>query len=198
MANFPFLPGVPPLLNKIIAAGALLAATGIQRLLDKLKPLWGIFKADEQTGALTAVIEPDSFIGIDYVNSQNISDYPIEKGGFTSYNKVQNPFTATIRISKGGSERERADFLLTLESILTSLDLYTIVTPEKVYKNVSIENIDYRRESTNGVSLIVAALRFVEIREATLISETRPGAVSATNSPPTAQKDVGNGQVTAK
>jgi hypothetical protein len=194
MANFPFLPGIPPLQNKIIAGGALLAATGIQRLLDKLKPTWGIY----DTGGKIKVIEPDNFLGIDYVNSQNISDYPIEKGGFASYNKVQNPFTATIRMSKGGSERERTAFLSKLESLLISLDLYTIVTPERAYKNVSIENIDYRRESTNGVSLIVAALRFVEIREAILVSEQRAGAPSTTATTPTAQAPVGNGQVTAK
>ena len=194
MANFPFLPGVPPLQNKIIAAGALLAATGIQKLLDKLKPTWGIYDA----GGNDEIIKPDSFLAIDYTNSQNISDYPIEKGGFASYNKVQNPFSATIRISKGGSDTDRATFLSKLESMLTSLELYTIVTPEKAYINVNIENIDYRRESTNGVSLIVASLRFVEIREAILVSEQRAGSPSTTATTPTAQAPVGNGQVTAK
>lgn len=171
MANFPFLPGIPPLKDKVIAAGALLAATGIAKLLDLLKPNWGIYNA----AGTEKVVEPDNFLGIDYLNSQKISDYPIEKGGFASYNKVQNPFTATVRISKGGSESDRSDFIYTIERLIASLDLYVLVTPERAYLNMSIERFDYRRDSVNGVGLIVVSLHMVEIREAQITTATASG-----------------------
>lgn len=166
MAGFPFLPGVPPLQNKIIAAGALLAATGIAKLLNLLKPDWGIYNND----GVTKAIEPDNFLGIEYLNSQKISDYPIEKGGFASYNKVQNPFTATVRISKGGSESDRTKFIDTIEQLIKSLDLYVLVTPERAYFNMSIERFDYRRDSANGSTMYVVSLYMIEIREAQIVT----------------------------
>src|SRR5574340_220619 len=96
---FPNFPGIPPLQNKqVIAGAALLAAPVLSNVLSALAPKWGIYKSDKTTLA----IEPDSFIGIEYLNSQNVSSYPIERGSFASYNKVQNPFNAIVTISKSG------------------------------------------------------------------------------------------------
>src|ERR1035437_11025940 len=97
---FPNLPGVPALSkNNVIAAAVLVAAPLINNLLDKLKPHWGIY----DVAGLKTVIEPDSFLGFDYRNETNISTYPIEQGGFASYNKVNTPFDARVKISKGSA-----------------------------------------------------------------------------------------------
>lgn len=190
--SFPNFPGIPPLSrNQAIAGGALLASTGLQTLLDKLAPAWGIYKA----GGVEKAITPDNFLGIEYVNSQHVSNYPIEKGAFASFNKVQNPFGAVVRISKGGSKADRATFLDTLESLLASTELLWLIAEDKQYKNVTIERFDYRRDSSGGAGIIVASVHFLEIREAIATKAQTAGQPSTTAAPASAQAPVGNGQV---
>lgn len=189
--GFPNFPGVPALKSgQIIAGSALLASGLLQKGLNFFKPQWGLYKADGKTLAL----QPDNFVSIDYQNVQNVSQYPVERGSFTSYNKVQTPFRAVVKVSKGGSKTDRAAFISAVESLNASLDLYWLITPEKTYKNVNLERYDYRRDAMNGAGLMVVSLYLVEIREAQASSST-----TNAQSPqaPSAQSNQSNGQVQA-
>jgi hypothetical protein len=206
--SFPFLPGIPPLLAPIVAGAATVLAPQIAELLQINAPVWGLFDSSAKQ-----VITPDTFLGIDYINSHRISDYPVEQGSFANYNTVQNPFDARVRMARGGTENDRANFLLDLENIANSLELYTLITPEKVYTNVSLESFDYRRETHNGAGMIVANIHFVEIRLAALQytpqpttvppaqvtnSTTSKGTISKKATVPHAQAKVSVGQVAPK
>jgi hypothetical protein len=158
--SVPDLPGVPPVLREVLAPVALIASPFVSSLLSLFDQTWGIFDADGGK-----VLSPDSFLGIEFENAFNISNYPVERGSFASYNKVNNPFSCWVRIAKGGSVEDREGFLNSLEKLSKSLELYTIVTPENVYPNVNLEAFDYRRESDNGAGLIVANCKFIEIRQ---------------------------------
>jgi hypothetical protein len=185
---FPDFPGVPPLLNNPLPAAALLASPVLSNLLDMLAPKWGIFT---ESGAQAVV--PDSFLELDYVNSSNIPTYPQEQGAFASYNKVPNPRAHSIGMSKGGSKKEMTDFLTLLESLGDSLDLFTIVTPNRSYPRTNIDKCEYRRSSFGGAGIIVATIHFTEIRQASA-AFSQPGGVSATDTVPSAQAQVDNGQ----
>jgi hypothetical protein len=202
---FPNLPGVPALSKKnALAAVVTLAAPLINNLLDKLKPVWGIY---DSTG-INLVIKPDSFLGFEYRNEINISNYPIEKGGFASYNKVKTPFDAIVKVSKGSaitsvgtSSRltDRGDFIKTLDKMVESLDLYTVVTPEATYFNVNLEKFEYRRELKNGTGIIIADLHLVEIMTAIISTSSNntfcaPDPVACQ---PSAQLSQENGLCTA-
>ena len=186
---FPDFPGVPPLLNEPIPAAVTLAAPLVNRALDAFAQKWGIF--DE---AGNEAIVPDSFIGLEYSNSANIPTHPQEEGSFESYNKVQNPKICTVMVAKGGTKKELADFITTLETLQASLDLYTIVTPNKSYTRANIDRCDYRRTTDNGAGMIVATLHATEIRAASA-AFSQPGAINATASPAPAQAQISNGQV---
>jgi hypothetical protein len=194
--SFPYLPGIPPLLNPGPAGLATLVAPLISKLLNILSPKWGIYK---KAGlGLTLAITPDSFVSIDYTNTANISNYPIEQGGFAAYNKVQNPRSWMITINKGGSKTDLQSFIDTLEDMQASLDLYTILTPNKIFINANIEQITYRRDAQNGAGMISAQIHFVEIKQAQA-SYSAPGKASAKNTKsPTSQAQQNNGQVQAK
>lgn len=190
--SFPNFPGIPPLSqNQAIAGGAVAASGLLQNVLNKLSPKWGIYKSDGKTLA----IQPDSFVGIEYLNSQQVSNYPIEKGSFASFNKVQNPFNAVVKISKGGSESDRAAFFDTLEALMASTDLLILIAEDRLYRNVTLERFDYRRDSSAGAGMIVASVHLVEIREAAISGPTTAGSANATAAPASAQASVGNGQV---
>jgi len=191
--SFPNFPGIPALLNRPATAGAVLvAAPLVSNLLDLLAPKWGVFfTAGDKVGA--QAIMPDSFLDLDYANSSNVPAYPQEQGAFASYNKVQNPRSYSIGMSKGGSKKAMTDFLTLLESLQASLDLFTIVTPNRSYPRANIDKIEYRRTSFNGAGIIIVTMHFTEIRQA-IAAFSQPGSVSATATVPSAQAVLDNGQ----
>ena len=185
--SIPSLPGVPPVVRDPLAAVAAVAAPAIQSFLSLFAQTWGVF---DENGV--QVLEPDSFLGIEFINAYNISSYPVEKGSFANYNKVNNPFYATVKLAKGGTTEDRAAFLDALSEIAKSLDLYTIVTPEDTYSNVNLEQFDYYRETKDGAGIIIANCRFIEIREA----QSEPSLKQAqTGQSPTSSAEINSGQV---
>lgn len=164
----PTIPGAPALLRtppalsgafaKLNTASLLVAdAAIIKGLFDK--PKWGVFKSGK------AIASADSVLSFEYRQDTKISEYPQEKGGFQSYNKVGSPFDARVQLTKGGTEADRAAFLSAIEAATASLDLFDVVTPEKVYKSANLQRFDYRRTAASGVGLITVDLWLVEIRE---------------------------------
>lgn len=144
------------------------------------QPTWSIVDA---TGA--EVIEPDSIIDFDYRNERKIPNYPVELGSFSSYNKVALPFDIRLTLACGGKgEMDRNLFIATLETLLNSLDLYSIVTPDFVYENANLVHVNYRRDSQQGVTLLKAELGFEEIRQSntgTAATQQPSGANSVSN-----------------
>ncbi|MGZ8442536.1 MAG: phage baseplate protein [Candidatus Binatia bacterium] len=185
--SIPSLPGVPAVVRDPLAAAVTIAAPVIQSFLSLFSQTWGVF---DDLG--NQVLEPDSFMGIEFINAYNISSYPVEKGAFASYNKVNNPFYATVKLAKGGTTVDRAAFLDALSEIAKSLDLYTIVTPEDTYTHVNLEQFDYYREVKDGAGIIIANCRFIEIREA----QSEPSLKQAqTGQSPTSSTEINSGQV---
>lgn len=162
------IPGAPVLLRqpaavssafaKLNTASLLVADASIIKQLFN-KPQWGVFKGTK------AVAAADSVLTFEYRQDTKISDYPQEKGGFQSYNKVGTPFDVRVQLTKGGTESDRSAFLSAIEAATASLDLFDVVTPEKVYKNANLQRFDYRRTAQSGVGLITVDLWLVEVRE---------------------------------
>ena len=133
---------------------------------------WGVYN---QSGNL--IIDADQFKSLDYQQTWRLPNYPMEQGAFQSYNKVQTPFEARIILVKSGSPTILESFFSAINTAANSIDLYNINTPGQVYKNVSIEHVNYKRSSSNGVSMISAELSLLEIRIAaasTLSNTTAP------------------------
>jgi hypothetical protein len=189
---FPNFPGIPPLKNPGPAGIATLASSQITKLLNSLAPKWGIYK--KKGLGYSPAITVDSVISVDYANAANILNYPIEDGAFASYNKVQNPRDLSVVVTKGGSQDEISKFINDLETLQSSLELYSIITQGKAYVDVNIDRVEYRREATNGAHMIKAVIHFVEIRAAKA-KFSKPGAASPTATAPSAQASVNNGQV---
>jgi hypothetical protein len=121
-------------------------------------PEWGVFN----DGGTPALI-PDSIVAVDIRREWRLSDYPVERGGFQSFNKVQLPGDARVRMSVSGAA-VRAPFLDQLDRIAASLDFYTVVTPDAIYPSVNITHYDYRREQRSGASLLQVDLWLQEVR----------------------------------
>lgn len=116
---------------------------------------WGIFKDN------TPVLLSDSVASVEYTRDYQISDYPQEKGAFASYNKVQVPYQSKLTFLINAT---RKDFLSAVEAAIKSLDLVTVVTPEKSYENANLLHYSYRREAQHGVTLIRVDVWCEEVR----------------------------------
>lgn len=159
--NVPIAPGVPPLPRGVgaISAGVeLLITDAIRSLGFVLAPRWGLFKNG------LPVITAESVVSLDYKQDWAIADYPLEKGAFESYDKVQTPFAAKFRFSSGGSEAARQALLTTIAAAANSLDLYDVVTPEVNYTSVNVSHYDYRRTAAAGLGLMVVDVWVVQVR----------------------------------
>jgi hypothetical protein len=160
--NVPNVPGVPALPRSITVPtpGQILNA-GLSALAEALfgASIWGVYDKSGQD-----VFVPDSFLSVDFKNTSRVSDYIQEKGAFASYNKVNTPYDCRVRMAISSDMAARTKFLDTCDRLLKSIDLLSVITPEKTYLNATLQNYDYRREDRQGVSMLKVELWFLEVR----------------------------------
>lgn len=148
-----------PALNNInqVAAGVVLLAADVIGILNMLgPPQWGVYL----NGA--PALLPDSILSVEIKADWRLSDYQQEPNAFATYNKVRTPYDARVTMTKGGSGISQ--FLLAVEAAAASLNLYDVVTPDRVYSSANITHYDYRRNNQNGVSLLSVDLWLEEVR----------------------------------
>lgn len=177
----PNAPGVPALLRSgaQILDTATLGYLGIGNALNSIigypKTEWGVF---DPSGSIFA--DYDSFNALQtYNNEASISDYPVENGGFASYNKVDSPFDIVATLHCGGNTDRRARFLQACENARASLDLYSVLTPERTFRNVNFVGLNMRRETTNGANMLIITLIGREVRQNTSANYSQPKSESA-------------------
>jgi hypothetical protein len=182
-AAVPDAPGVPPMVRLIrtLDVIAILASDAAQLVRAFGPPRWGIFSSFG-----VPLLTGDSVIAVDYRREYRISDYPVEQGGFGSYNKVQEPYDVRVTIAVSGKSTltdfgtggflgaaitgvdvaalKRTEFLQELERAAASLDLVQVLTPEATYSGLNIIHHDYRREARSGAALITVDIWLREVR----------------------------------
>lgn len=162
----------------------LLLADAISLIFRGRASAWGIYRGG------VPVVVADNVLAFDYRKQWAISDYPVERGSFESYDKVEVPYGSRLRFSAGGNEARQQALLSSIAAISGDLQLYNIVTPARVYLNANIQQYDYAQTATNGVGLMQVDVSVIEIRE------VGGGMFSATQSP-TVAGQVNGGPVQA-
>ena len=109
---------------------------------------WGVFSGGG------AVITADTVLSLGYKQEWSISDYPVERGSFESYDKVALPFDARVRFAAGGSATNREALLSSIAAIAGTTQVFDVVTPEFVYTSATISHYDYQRTSHQGLGLL--------------------------------------------
>lgn len=171
MPNVPNVPGVPTLASYLPSSLTLLVADAFDLLLGSNQGGWEILL----NGA--PAFDFESVAGLTYHKEWVIADYPIEDGSFLSYDKVEMPYICTLRITSGGTLQERQALIAAIEEAGSSLNLYDIVTPEKVYSNANPGKISYNRTAVSGVGMMIVEVPFHEVRQ------SQPAAFSQTQQP---------------
>lgn len=209
-ANVPKLPGVPQLARSNLFPTTVPPVLGLALALGKLwqsifaTPQWAIYKTlpPSTVGAdgvqevtvvskRVPVVVPDSFGEFSYRNEWGVSDFPIQEGGFASYDKVNNPYEISVRMYKGGTKDVRAKFIKSIEDIAGTTDLYDILTPERSYVGVNVIRFEMMRRGAKAAAFLSEVdLYFREIRITTSTYSTtaqttqnakQPSAVTVAN-----------------
>jgi hypothetical protein len=181
----PAYPGVPPLPRAAIASPIISIGLGslASILINSLQAQsqWGIYDQNgnllgiDNSGSLSieSIISNQitgggdsvqSTVSVEYNKENKISTFPVEQGGFATYNKVQLPANPVVTLALSGDESDRTQFLAAIESACNSTDLYNVVTPEVTYTNYSLERYNYRRSASRGMTLLIVEISLEEVR----------------------------------
>lgn len=176
--NVPDLPGVPTLYRDPNETQTTVDYSTSDTTAggDTTTQKWGLFTSD---GGVA--LEVDSVVEVDYNKEFNIPAYPIEDGSFESYNKVEVPYEATLIVTKMGTDSERSNFQNTLNTLLGSLDLVDIWTPDRTYSNANVVGVKIARTAQRGANMIVAEIHLKEIRVGTAAQFTNTKSDNAAN-----------------
>ena len=168
--------------------GTILSGDGVGIFGFDTSSQWGIFLDGAQ------VVQADSVRSFAFKQDWPISNYPVEDGGFQSYDKVQLPFEPRVVFQSGGDEANRQALLDSIAAIAGDLNLYDVVTPEAVYTSCNITHYDYERSATNGVGLLKVTVHLEEVR-VTAQAQFNSATPLANTVSPTAQDQTNNGTV---
>ncbi len=187
--NVPDVDGVPPVTFAARSGGDIILAAadavGIGPLFGAGAggaPQWGLYRQGR------SVVACESVLAFDHKVDFAVSDHPLERGSFESFNKVAIPFDVRLIFTAGGTEARRAALLNSLRAIAGDLNLYDAVTPETVYRDVNIVHLDYRRTAQAGAGLLIVAVWCQEIRQT---SPSTGGSGSSTATPSGAGQENG-------
>lgn len=162
-ADLPLLPGVPAI-GRALGAQLPLPVTILADALglgSLFPPAWGIFDASGRP-----VLIGDAVFRLEMQQDYRISDFPVERGGFASYNKVVTPLALRTSFMIGGPDAAREAFLAAVDAACASLDLHQVITPEVIYGNLNLTHYDYRREARTGAKLMQVDVWCQEVRVA--------------------------------
>lgn len=173
--------GLPPLPSTVRilegVAGGLLVADQVAQFFGIFPQRWGIFLDGEP------VVLADNVLTLEFRQDWRLSTYNQEQGAFATYNKVAMPFEVKLRFSTGGSLSSRQAFQASIEAIAGDLNLYDVVTPEKIYLSCNVNHFDLKRAADSaGIMSIDVWLEEVRIAGAATFSNTKsPGAAGNVN-----------------
>lgn len=208
--RLPGVPAIPRLFDNTTPATFIRAGLGLLQgalwSAFQSKTMWGIFDSKgaplvPSSGFINTLLGVGPTLStnaIEYVKETRTSEFPVERGGFAAYNKVETPGTATVTLCFQGSESERTNFLNIIDAACKSTDLYSVVTPEVKYLKYSFTNYNYQRKAVKGATLLTVDIGLREIREVSaLYSQVQATPIAAPKSAP-ATPTVAAGKVQPK
>lgn len=202
--DVPPFPGVPELPRSPLfppaATIGLGLVEGVLLSILQIRTQWGIFDIEgnalgnpaQFAGIPAEILNPIglgaslSTNSVDYRKETRVSDFPVERGGFASYNKVEIPATPSVTLCFEGTESDRTTFLNAIDAATKSTQLYNVVTPEITYVGYTLEDYRYERRALRGATLLMVQIDLVEVRQvsavytkAVIVAPKDPGATPA-------------------
>lgn len=155
-----------------------------------LSPTYGIYL---KSGV--KALSPTSFLGIEYGADASVVSSPIEKGSYSSFNKVKRPpiirvlftlegwtgYSGSIPNLTNFTLTSRSDMLAALDAMVADAQVYDIETPDTTYEDYDLVRYNYRTSDRDVTLLTVEAIfqAVLEEAEITLTSTTANSKTTA-------------------
>lgn len=141
------------------------------------------------------VFTPTSWIGFERMSEASVSNAPIERGSYTSYNKVRRPGQIRLTFTLEGwtgysgaipnltnfTTLSREKLINLLDQMIASANTYTVETPDTTFSPCDLVHYDYQTREGRGVTLLTVNAYFQEVIN-TSESATTSNATSSLNS----------------
>lgn len=176
----PNVPGVPPvarLPGAAIPAQPVLLVADAASLIQSVAALfgtnWGVFDSNgvqvvgQGVNSIFNVVSglgTGNVLDLDFKAGWSIPTYPVEQGGFQSYNKVQRPYDVAVTVTAGGSNANRQLLLDQVIAIMGSTALFTVGMPEMPIAGVNPVNYGFSRRHDHGLGLLMVTIFFQQVR----------------------------------
>ena len=108
-------------------------------------------------------------------NSQ-VSDFPIEKGSFAQYNKVNRPNRISLTYAITGKEKDRMYFFNALNDAKNNNVLFDVCMPEFRFQAYTITDYSMSRSADSGAQMFIFDVSLTEVKEVTAIYTKKPTA----------------------
>lgn len=192
-------------LNETTLLSAINSGSIFSVLNSAINPSWSITynKVDQaiSTGSQAPVavsgqevFSPDGWLSVESISDAMVVNSPIEKGSYTSYNKVRRPSEIRVRFVHEGwtaytgaipnltnfTTLSISDLLNTLETMKNTASTYNIETPDRVYVGYDLVHYDYSKTPKSGQTLLTVSAIFQEIMD---IGEVVLSSSSTANQP---------------
>lgn len=143
-----------------------------------------------------------SFIGIEFRDNAKVSEEALEQGTFTSYNKTESSAQAYVTLGMSAAiESEWVDIAAmidNLQKLKKNPTKMTVVTPEHVLQNMTLEAWNYNRQAEDGVGVVYVELALREVREIGDVSLAGGGYSSSQVKNPNGASTANRGTVNAQ
>jgi hypothetical protein len=123
---------------------------------------WGIYNAINNTPAF----DVDTCVDVKFGDVSKVSDFPVENGGFASYNKVIEAYQPKVKVAVHGDQRISV-LLEQLYASVRSINLYNVLTPNITYSSVALEKYDYTRTAKDGMHMVQVEITLKQINQVT-------------------------------
>lgn len=191
-------------LNETTLLSAVNSGSIFSVINSTISPSWGITYNTVDPSVKDVTEGQEVFTATRWVASENTGDAmvvnsPIEKGSFTSYNKVKRPSEIRVQFAIEGwsgfsgslpnltnfTTESRTDVIDILNEMKNTASTYNIETPDTVYESYDLVHFDYAVSAKEGLTLLRVNAFFQEVMQTgeVTISST------LTTKPPATNKD---------
>lgn len=132
---------------------------------------YDIYIQDTYTGLFGKGIEYNSVFEFQYEATSEATNEPVEEGGFASFYKTMQPEKITLVFGFNTDDYIQNQALTVIYERMKRYELITIATPQKIYRDMTITSISYKRESGAGVTMLTISVDFQKVKQVTVTQE---------------------------
>ena len=111
------------------------------------------------------VVSFNSLLELNIESGGTVAAQALEQGSFAAYNKVQEPLKIAAAIAIEGDSAALQDALGTINLLKEDTTIFSVITPEFEYVNMTLQSFSYARKREEGRGVLYVQMDLVEVRE---------------------------------